>query len=56
MIYSTDECIKSNVLLSDVLADKEWGHSYAANQTAFNKYANYPDPLFIYYDKVGRSL
>ncbi|KAF9544584.1 S-adenosyl-L-methionine-dependent methyltransferase [Agrocybe pediades] len=50
-LHFTDECMKSNVLLSDVLADKEWGHSYATNQTAFNKYANYPDPVFVYFEK-----
>ena len=50
---STDEAQKSAVLLSEVLADKAWGHSYAANQTAFNKYSGYPEPLFIYFEKVN---
>ena len=50
---STDESQKSAVLLSEVLADKAWGHSYAANQTAFNKYSGYPEPMFIYFEKVN---
>ncbi|KAH9483231.1 3-O-methyltransferase 2 [Psilocybe cubensis] len=49
-LHFTDECQKSTVLLSDVLADKEWGHSYAPNHTAFNKYTGFPDPLFVYYE------
>jgi hypothetical protein len=47
--YSTDECLKSAVLLSDVLADKEWGPSYAPDKTAFNKYSGFPDTYFKYF-------
>ena len=53
---STDEVQKSAVLLSEVLADKAWGHSYSANQTAFTKYSGSPDPMFIYYEKVNTFL
>ena len=49
---STDECIKSAVLFSEVLGDKEWGPSYAPHQTAFNKYSGYPDSLFKYFEGV----
>jgi len=57
MIYlSTDEGQKSAVLLSEVLADKAWGHSYSATQTAFNKYSGYPEPFFIYLEKVNTLL
>ena len=54
-IHSTDEGLKSTVFLSDVFADKEWGPSYAPNQTAFNKYSGFPDTLFKYFQEV-RSL
>jgi hypothetical protein len=50
---STDEVQKAAVLLSEVLGDKAWGHSYAPTQTAFNKSTGYPEPLFIYYEKVN---
>ena len=53
---STDECVKSAVLLSEVLADKEWGPSYAPHQTAFNKYSGYPDSLFKYFEGVRTFL
>ena len=49
---STDETPKTISLLSEVLADKEWGHSYSPIQTAFNKATGYPGPLFIYFEKV----
>ena len=52
-LLSTDEVQKSTVLLSEILADKAWSHSYSPTQTAFNKYSGYPDPLFIYYEKVN---
>ena len=56
MIYlSTDETPKATALLSEVLADKAWGHSYSPTQTAFNKSTGYPEPLFIYYQKVLRT-
>ena len=51
--FSTEDSQKSAVLLSEVLADKAWGHSYVANQTAFNKYSGYPEPMFIYFEKVN---
>ena len=50
---STDESVKAVVHLSEVLADKTWGHSYSPTQTAFNKSTGYPEPLFIYYEKVN---
>ena len=50
---STDESQKSAVLISDLLADKEWGHSYAANHSPFNKYSGYPEPIFTYFEKVN---
>jgi len=53
---STDEGQKSAVLLSEVLADKDWGHSYSATQAAFNKYSGYPEPFFIYLEKVNSLL
>ncbi|KAF8815775.1 S-adenosyl-L-methionine-dependent methyltransferase [Phlegmacium glaucopus] len=49
-LHFTDECIKSAVLISEVFADKEWGPSYAPHQTAFNKYSDYPDPVFKYFE------
>jgi hypothetical protein len=49
-LHFTDEVAKSTILLSDVLADKEWGHSYAPNHTTFNKCSGYPDPLFVYFE------
>ena len=50
---STDEGQKAAVLLSEVLRDKAWGHSYSPTQTAFNKSTGFPEPLFIYYEKVN---
>ena len=50
---STDEVQKSAVLLSEVLADKAWGHSYSPTQTAFNKHTGYPGPMFMYFEKVN---
>ena len=50
---STDESVKAVVHLSEVLADKTWGHSYSPTQTAFNRSTGYPEPLFIYYEKVN---
>ena len=50
---SSDETPKAAALLSDVLADKEWGHSYSPTQTAFNKSTGYPEPLFVYFEKVN---
>ena len=50
---STGESQKAAVFLSEVLADKACGHSYAPNQTAFNKYSGYPEPMFIYFEKAN---
>jgi hypothetical protein len=50
---STDETPKATALLSEVLADKEWGHSYSPTQTAFNKSTGYPETLFDYFEKVN---
>ena len=50
---SSDETPKALVHLSEVLADKEWGHSYSPVQTAFNKSTGYPEPLFVYFEKVS---
>ena len=50
---STDETPKAVALLSEVLADKEWGHSYSPSQTAFNKFTGYPEPYFAYLEKVN---
>jgi len=50
-LHFTDEAPKIIALLSEVLADKAWGHSYSPTQTAFNKYTGYPGPLFIYFEK-----
>ena len=50
---STDETSKAVTLLSEVLADKKWGHSYSPTQTAFNKSTGYPEPLFVYFEKVN---
>ena len=52
-LLSTDETPKATALLSDVLADKAWGHSYSPTQTAFNKSTGYPDPIFIYFEKMN---
>ena len=54
-LLSTDETAKANALLSEVLADKEWGHSYSPTQTAFNKSTGYTEPLFVYFEKVNIS-
>jgi len=50
-LHFSDESPKAGALLSDVLTDKEWGHSYSPTQTAFNKSTGYPEPLFIYFEK-----
>ena len=52
-LLSTDESPKALVHLSEVLADKAWGHSYSPTQTAFNKSTGYPEPVFIYLEKVN---
>ena len=52
---STDETVKATALLSEVLADKTWGHSYSPTQTAFNKSTGYPGPWpsSMYFQKVN---
>ena len=50
---STDETQKAIVLLSEVLADKAWGHSYSPSQTTFNRSTGYTEPQFMYYEKVN---
>ena len=50
---STGESPKAASLLSEVLADKAWGHSYSPTQTAFNKSTGYPETLFTYFEKVN---
>lgn len=54
--YSTDECLKSAVLLPDVLADQEWSHSYAPNHTAFNKLTRFPKSVFHYLEKPEAAM
>lgn len=49
-LHFTDECHKSSVLLSETLADPDWGFSYQPQHTPFNKYSKYPEPLFLYYE------
>ncbi|KAF8164770.1 S-adenosyl-L-methionine-dependent methyltransferase [Crassisporium funariophilum] len=49
-LHFTDECYKSTTCLSDTLADKEWGHSYAPEHSPFNKYSKYSKPLFLYFE------
>ncbi|PPR07611.1 hypothetical protein CVT24_004164 [Panaeolus cyanescens] len=49
-LHFTDEVAKSSAVLSDVLADKEWGHSYSPCHTPFNKYSGYAEPLFVYFE------
>ena len=50
---STDETPKAAALLSEVLADKAWGHSYSPTQTAFNKSTGYPGTILTYFEKVN---
>ena len=50
---SSDETPKASALLSDVLVDKAWGHSYSPTQTAFNKSTGYPENFFMYFKKVN---
>ena len=52
--YSTDLGLKSAALLPEVLADSEWGSSYEAHHTAFNKYTGFPGKMFEYFE-VRRS-
>ena len=47
--YSTDLCFKSATLLSEVLADSEWGFSYEPCHAAFNRYTGFPGTLFEYF-------
>ncbi|TFK35060.1 O-methyltransferase-domain-containing protein [Crucibulum laeve] len=54
--HFTDEGMKSSAFLSETLADPEWGHSYAAYHSAFNKYTKYPGPLFMYYENTVQGL
>ncbi|KAF9040755.1 S-adenosyl-L-methionine-dependent methyltransferase [Panaeolus papilionaceus] len=49
-LHFTDEVAKSTILLSEVLADKEWGHSYSPCHTPFNRYSGYTDPLFVFFE------
>ncbi|KAF8994600.1 O-methyltransferase-domain-containing protein [Cyathus striatus] len=49
-LHFTDECMKSSALLSETLADSEWGRSYRADQSAFNRYTGLPGTLFDYYE------
>ncbi|TFK36164.1 S-adenosyl-L-methionine-dependent methyltransferase [Crucibulum laeve] len=51
-LHFTDECQKSAVLLSETLADPEWGHSYSPYQCAFNKYSGYPKGMFDHFEGV----
>ncbi|KAF8815777.1 S-adenosyl-L-methionine-dependent methyltransferase [Phlegmacium glaucopus] len=55
-LHFTDECLKSAVLLPDVLADQEWSHSYAPNHTAFNKLIRSPEPAFHYLEKPEGAM
>ena len=50
---SSDETPKASALLSDVLVDKAWCHSYSPTQTAFNKSTGYPENFFMYFKKVN---
>lgn len=45
--------MKWSLSLSQVLGDKEWGHSNSFNTTAFNKSTGYPGPLFDFYNHVS---
>jgi len=55
-LHFADECLKSAVYLPDVLGDKEWGHSYAPNHTAFNKYIGSSESLFQYLEKPEGTM
>ncbi|KAF9563367.1 S-adenosyl-L-methionine-dependent methyltransferase [Agrocybe pediades] len=57
-LHFSDEGVKVNVLLPDVLEDPDWGHSYSSSRTAFNKYTGYPGSMFDYYqnDKPKGAL
>ncbi|TFK35105.1 S-adenosyl-L-methionine-dependent methyltransferase [Crucibulum laeve] len=52
-LHFTDECAKSGVLLSETLADPEWGPSRSPYQCPFNRYTKYPKTLFDYYEGIG---
>ncbi|TFK38230.1 S-adenosyl-L-methionine-dependent methyltransferase [Crucibulum laeve] len=49
-LHFTDECMKSAALLSETLADPEWGPSYSPSQCAFTRFTKYPKPMFEYFE------
>ncbi|PPQ70231.1 hypothetical protein CVT24_013089 [Panaeolus cyanescens] len=49
-LHATDHVQKSANSLTDVLGDKEWGHSFSPKHTAFNRYSQFPGSLFEYFE------
>ncbi|KAJ3504648.1 hypothetical protein NLJ89_g7830 [Agrocybe chaxingu] len=56
--HFTEECIRSTCFLAEVLGDKEWGPSYSAAQTAFNRWSKQDDTMFAFIENTpeGRKL
>lgn len=54
---STQEVNGATAHFNEVLIDKDWGHSFAPNHTAFNKNTGYSRSLFEYFGgEVRRQM
>jgi hypothetical protein len=49
----TDENSHSVMSLAEAMTDPEWAHSYAPNQSAFNKWTGYSQTIFDWFEVLS---
>ena len=55
-VYRLDEGFKASSYLTETLLDPEFGHSYEANKTAFNKAYNVKESAWAWFEAPGNRL